>query len=287
LRFSLELASRGARGHFAQNSKQENGMSQESFLKFATLSLGRRLPPRIRAGLANMAFNVARDRFTDLSNRYLFTPEMRRGLQFLKGRGFEPSFILDIGAYHGDWTRMARAVWPRCAVLMLEANSEKLPLLQQVANDVGGTVTHALLGQEDGKEVDFHVMESGSSVFEEHSPVGRSTLKQKTRSLDTILTDLPPPDLIKIDVQGYELEVFKGGEVALGAAQAVIIEVSLIEINEGAPLFHEVVDFMFQRGFVAFDIFEIHRRPLDNSMNQIDVVFVPVESPLRADKRHW
>jgi FkbM family methyltransferase len=212
---------------------------------------------------------------------------MGRGLQFLKSRGFEPSFIVDIGAFQGDWSRTAHAVWPASRILMLEGNPEKISPLQQVAQDVQGSVIHALLGQEDGIEVEFHVMESGSSVFEENSPVERLSLKQRTKSLDSLLHDFPRPDLIKIDVQGYELEVFKGGEAALRTAEAVIIEVSLIEINQGAPLVHEVVDFMAKRGFVTYDIFELHRRPLDNSMNQIDVVFVPTESRLRADKRHW
>jgi len=40
-------------------------------------------------------------------------------------------------------------------------------------------------------------------------------------------------------------------------------------------------------GFVAYDILEVHRRPLDRALNQIDIVFVRNDSPLIADKRHF
>jgi hypothetical protein len=67
----------------------------------------------------------------------------------------------------------------------------------------------------------------------------------------------------------------------------MIIELSLIEINAGAPLLDEALSFMRGAGFVAYDILEIHRRPLDGAMNQIDILFLREDSPLRADKRHW
>jgi hypothetical protein len=130
-------------------------------------------------------------------------------------------------------------------------------------------------------------MESGSSVLEERSGVERKPVKLKQRTLDLVTQDLAGADLIKIDVQGYELEVLRGGKETLAKAQAVLIELSLIEVNAGAPLLDEALSFMRAAGFVAYDILEIHRRPLDGAMNQIDVLFVREESPLRADKRHW
>jgi hypothetical protein len=139
----------------------------------------------------------------------------------------------------------------------------------------------------EGAAVTFHIMESGSSVFEEHSGVERRPLRLKQGTLDSITNGIDTVDFIKIDVQGYELEVLKGGMRTLARAQAILIELSLIEINEGAPLLDEALSFMRAAGFVAYDVLEIHRRPLDGAMNQIDILFVREESPLRADKRHW
>ena len=67
----------------------------------------------------------------------------------------------------------------------------------------------------------------------------------------------------------------------------MLLEVAIIEINEGAPLLHDVVAFMKSHGLVAYDILEIHRRPLDTALNQVDIIFVREDSRLIADKRHF
>jgi len=111
-----------------------------------------------------------------------------------------------------------------------------------------------------------------------------ATSRSRQRPLDSFRLS---PDLIKIDVQGYELEVLKGGVETLAKAQAVVVELSLLEINKGCPLLDEALSFMRSHRFVSYDIVELHRRPLDGAMNQVDVLFVPEDSPLRADKRHY
>jgi hypothetical protein len=48
-----------------------------------------------------------------------------------------------------------------------------------------------------------------------------------------------------------------------------------------------LLGFMKGLGFVTYDILEIHRRPLDKALSQIDFLFVREQSPLIADKRHF
>ena len=105
--------------------------------------------------------------------------------------------------------------------------------------------------------------------------------------LDHLLNDVEAPALLKIDAQGYELQILMGATNVLSAFEAVLLEVAIIEINEGAPLLHDVVAFMKSRGFVTYDILEIHRRPLDNALNQVDIIFIREQSQLIADKRHF
>jgi hypothetical protein len=66
---------------------------------------------------------------------------------------------------------------------------------------------------------------------------------------------------------------------------ATALMTSLMQINEGCPLLHEVVAYMHERGFVAFDILETHRRRADATLLQIDLLFCPIASPLRANLR--
>nr|WP_283937765.1 FkbM family methyltransferase [Sphingomonas hankyongi] len=201
--------------------------------------------------------------------------------------GFDPRGILDVGAFEGNWTKLARSIWPRARITMIEGNDQKLELLKKVGLSAEAHLELVLLGADDDQEVQFSVMESGSSVYAEHSPVERKSVVKKTKRLDSVIDGGEPIDLIKIDVQGYELEVLRGGPAILERTEAVLIEISLIEINEGAPLLHEVVQFMADNGFLTFDVLELHRRPLDGAMNQLDILFLKETSALRSDKRHW
>lgn len=70
-----------------------------------------------------------------------------------------------------------------------------------------------------------------------------------TVSLDE-LSDLGSVDMIKIDVQGGELDVFKGGIKALADALVIWTEVEFVELYEGQPLFAEVEQFLRAQGFI-------------------------------------
>jgi FkbM family methyltransferase len=70
----------------------------------------------------------------------------------------------------------------------------------------------------------------------------------ETVSLDAI-TDLGNVDMIKIDVQGAELDVFSGGIKALANALVIWTEVEFIELYEGQPLFADVEQFLRSQGF--------------------------------------
>jgi hypothetical protein len=84
-----------------------------------------------------------------------------------------------------------------------------------------------------------------------------------------------PIDLIKIDVQGSELDILNGGEETLKRTSYVLLELSLVEYNEGAPLIDKVVDKMIEYGFCMVDILEYHRIPglYNGIIFQLDILF--------------
>lgn len=215
---------------------------------------------------------------------YFTYPSMDCTFRYLRRKGFRPGFAIDVGAFRGEWTCEFKAVFPESRILMIEPQQSKQTLLKSVASRFGMSVDleDSLLGAQQGVEVMFHDMEQGSSVFKEQSYIAGSPTTRKLATLDSVLGQLKISDnvdLLKLDTQGYELEVLKGAEKALKRTEFVLLETSLIAINEGCPLVLEVLEFMADRGFQLFDICGQWRRP-DHFLWQIDLLLIHKRSPL-------
>ncbi|HVE78195.1 MAG TPA: FkbM family methyltransferase [Gemmatimonadaceae bacterium] len=214
-----------------------------------------------------------------------------RSLHNLRRNGFAPARIVDVGACNGGWTRPALAAFPAARSLMIEARPDALPVLEQAARELDGRaeVAIALLGPHDREAVEFFSLEggTGSSVLFEDSDVPRVTTRLPMTTLDRLLAarGFGAPDLVKLDVQGFELEVLAGAGAALRSAEVVMMEVALWPYNVGAPLLPDVLAFMGDRGWAAYDICGLTRRPQDHTLIQLDLVFVRSGSPLLANRR--
>lgn len=261
-------------------------MTQHAFKNSIVTISKKVLPVAARNMLMRFAATIAYDEFRKLAHSFAYAPSMHLGLQEIAKRGFQPKTILDIGAFEGKWTALVAEIWPQAHFIMVEPNIAKKDLLENQVRGVDAEIHFCLLGAEDGKTVPFAFMEAGSSVLEERSDVPRKIVELPLTRLDTLLDCRSDIDLMKVDAQGYELEILKGASNALKGTKAVILEVALIEINRGAPLMHEVIRFMHEIGFISYEVLEFHRRPLDRALNQIDIFFVREDSPLIQDKRH-
>jgi FkbM family methyltransferase len=218
-------------------------------------------------------------------------PDLRNSLRVLRKRGFQPTFVIDVGAYHGRWTRDFLQIFPNARVLMVEAQPAKEPNLRQQVDASDGRVQleMALLGPNDHSTVTFFEMETGSSVFEENSDFTRQRVSRETVRLDTLLTRIglsEPVSLLKLDVQGFELEVLRGALETLGRCELVLLEASLIQINRNCPLIVDVMMFMQEHGFHLYDICSQVRRP-DSVLWQLDLLFVSAKSSMRPEPRFW
>lgn len=243
------------------------------------------LPRRVREALLHVAFNIAHDEFHKFAFLYAFAPDMTMEFNRLKQRGWSPGSVVDVGSFEGNWSRMARGLWPSARLAMVEPNTQLTHQLRGVAAELNAEFHCELLGATEGTEVAFHVMESGSSIFEERSSIPRHCETRRLRTLDSTLGDWDTIDLLKVDAQGYELEILKGAVRLLPQTKSVLLEVSVIQTNRDAPLMDDVIAFMKAQGFVPCEILEIHRRPLDMALNQVDILFVREDSSLLADKR--
>jgi FkbM family methyltransferase len=245
------------------------------------------LPEELRNSLFHLSFHLAKTEFDRFAYEFGFAPNMEFGLAGAAKRGLMPRTIIDVGAFEGDWSRMARRIWPESKILMFEPNVVKQDQLKTVAKAIDASTFCELLGAENDVAVPYNVMGSGSSVYNERSPLERTVEIRRLRRIDSVLRNIESPAFLKIDTQGYEIEVLKGSDLILPSIDAILLEVAVIEVNEGAPLLHKVLPFLKSIGFLTYDILEIHRRPLDQALNQVDILFVRESSCLLMDKRHF
>ncbi len=217
----------------------------------------------------------------------LGVPSLHWSLQNLKRKNFIPAVIIDVGAYEGLWTLDVLGVFPNSKVLMVEAQDKKKDHLMKVTKSHPNVdCAIALLSAENGKEKLFFENETGSQVINIAEP-GDNSYLISTQTLDSLLLQIsfPYPDFLKLDVQGYEIEVLKGAEKSLENAEVCLLEVSTMNLGDNTPLLVDVATFMDKRDFQAYDISQFMRRPFDKALFQIDMFFVKKNSFLVTDKR--
>lgn len=229
---------------------------------------------------------IPKSYITKLKVRYN-VPDMFWSLENLYKNGFRPTKIIDVGAFEGEWTKEVQEIFKDASFLMVEAQStkeEKLKLLKSTKVDY----KISLLGPKSGQKAKFYINETVSSALPESAKADQDFVEIQMYTLDEILVEksFTHADFLKLDVQGFELEVLKGANNILSNVEVVLMEVSLIEINKGAPLIKDVINFMDEHAFVCYDICSMIRRPLDQALWQTDLIFVKKNSKLIASKKY-
>lgn len=215
--------------------------------------------------------------------------EEREAYVRLQSRNFRPDYIVDVGAHEGRWTEGARAIFGDVPTLMVEPQEADQPRLQALCARLPGIrLANHVLSARAGETVIFYQLihddsggsSSGSSLKPERSDVPRREIQFVTETLDR-LAEGHDNIFLKIDAQGGELDVLRGGTATLARCALVQLEVAIMRYNEGAPTMLEVLAFMDAHGFAPLDI--SGRTRLQGHLVQIDMLFAPVDSPLRQD----
>jgi FkbM family methyltransferase len=174
--------------------------------------------------------------------------------------GSPPRVIHDIGANVGTWTCLAKSLYPDAAVEAFEPLEVHLAGFSRWTASFADVRLHPIaLGPRDGtitiEITDFSDASSvlaltndGRNTFNV-APAGRRDVRMATLDGLVAAGSVRAPDLLKLDVQGYELEVLRGAEKSLHAATAVICEVSFRQFYQGQALFPDVLNYLGDRGF--------------------------------------
>ncbi|UYN95366.1 MAG: FkbM family methyltransferase [Enhydrobacter sp.] len=212
-------------------------------------------------------------------------PSWRHSRRVFERHGFRPATVFDIGVAFGTWS-LYRA-FPDAHYHLVDPTPESQPYMRKLAGRLRCDIHPLALGERDGEaELEVRSDIQGSTLLEE---VGeRDVLRVErvpVRRFDTQFRHFDRPALCKIDVQGAELMVLAGMTGRLAEIDALIVETSTIATVKGGAEMHDVVHFLHERGFVVADLIALKRRPLDGATAQVDLLFVPEASALRADRR--
>ena len=131
------------------------------------------------------------------------------------------------------------------------------------------------IGDGSRKELKIYRSHGFTSVFEPYVPgfrvIGGKRWAQIDERIpfDTVALDARPQigafDLLKIDIQGGENDVFRGGEASLKQAMAVIVELRFFPLYDGEPMMGGVDAELRRQGFVLHKLTFNQGKPLRNS----------------------
>lgn len=171
------------------------------------------------------------------------------------------SVIYDVGANVGTWSLLAKSVIPAARIHAFEPLPQHQTQFVQNCCECGDVTLHSVALGPNDSDGTLHITDfsDASSVLPlADAGLWESGLREvaalplRLVRLDAYRRryDLPLPDLIKLDIQGYELEALKGAPECLISVKALIAEVSFIEYYKGQCLFHELAAYL--AGFGLF-----------------------------------
>jgi FkbM family methyltransferase len=172
--------------------------------------------------------------------------------------------VFDVGANIGNFSESVLAHQPWARIHAFEPQAGPRATLQEALAPFGkGIVINATaLGSEPGQR-DFHVsrfdeassfLENGKLLDSHVYGIDFTTVATIPVTIDTVSDyvlehRIPRIDLLKLDVQGFELEVLKGATSVLDRINAIYCEAQFEELYRGGPLAGDIFTWLHSRGF--------------------------------------
>jgi len=188
-----------------------------------------------------------------------------------------PNSCIDIGAHVGDFSTIVKRNFPQCNIIMVEAN----PFCEEHLKNLN--IGYEMLGLSSQKGTAELFIENsnkvgtGASLYRENTDwYTDKKIEKVTVELDTLdnrnyfANELI--DLVKMDVQGSELDILLGGRKTIRRSKYVLMEVSLVQYNIGAPLMDVIVEKMKEYEFRIEDILNYDKLS-NGQIFQMDILF--------------
>jgi FkbM family methyltransferase len=172
--------------------------------------------------------------------------------------------VIDVGANRGQFALLVRNLFPQAEVHAFEPLESERRFFELVV-DPSVKLYPVALGAQAGQS-SFYVTSrpDSSSLLRPgecqavangvvHASSQTVTVAQLDNALD--VSALPRPILMKLDVQGGELDALKGAMGSLPLIDSIYTEVSFVPFYDGQPLAGEITAFLEQNGFILRGVF--------------------------------
>ncbi len=188
----------------------------------------------------------------------------------------ERPVIIDGGAHYGETVEQILRVLPSAVVHAIEPNPEAYRRLRGVAERYESQVTtyqEALsdrvgavqlnIAQDDETSSLKPVSEAGHKLFGDIMKVADS-IEVEVTTIDhwREINSVGAVDLLKLDIQGSELDALRGAQKSLyDGVNAILAEVHFLPAYDGAPPLPEIIAFMTDHGFTLYGLYNIYYEP--------------------------
>ena len=217
--------------------------------------------------------NYFKKKYKKLFNS-LYKQKLNSIILHLLDNKIEINSVYDVGAYQGEWTKaLKKTSLKNSKFFLFEANAENEKYLKNSDHKYFINVL-----SDKNKEVKFFSKaHTGDSYFLEKTNFYEDTIIPKTLKTITLneiqaKTQIPFPDFIKIDTQGSEIDILKGGNQILNNCKVILLECPIISYNIGAPSLSDYIKYLSSINYLPLDVTEIHH--LDKVLIQADIIFL-------------
>jgi FkbM family methyltransferase len=185
-------------------------------------------------------------------------------------QGFDFDFIVDIGANRGQFALISRKVFPQAKIYSFEPLAEPIQIFKKIFDHDSNVTLYPYAIGKKKTTATIHITKDDDSssmlpITKTQSDMFPGATEKETRQvmvypLSELIdpASIPSASLLKIDVQGYELDVLQGCEDILQKFSHLYIECSFIELYEGQALAHQIIAWLDERNFVLSSVHNLY-----------------------------